>query len=122
MIAMSKESSELFPNRIASNPGQINHMFDKRPGHLTDTQKNRDTLTRISNDPACFKGTDKWGNDWYVESLGNGGQHWAQVRDGVIFEGGYNRSPKDWDPNTGLKSPAKPSGPKPKIKTKKRKH
>ena len=69
-------------------------------------------------------GTDQYGNDWYVEPLGNGGQHWAQVRNGVIFEGGYNRTPLEWDPNTGLKKPVKPGksyrNTKPVIKPKKR--
>ena len=99
-------------------------MFSARPGHLADTQKNRDTISKIANDDSFFVGTDQWGNDWYVEPLKNGGQHWAQVKDGIIFEGGYNRSPKDWDPKTGLKSPVKPSGKKkpktPVVKPKKR--
>lgn len=116
---MSKETSGLFSNRLASNPSQLKHIFNSRPGHLSDTPKNRETLSRVANNPKFFQGTDKWGNDWYIESLGNGGQHWAQVRDNVIFEGGYNRSPKEWNPKTGLKNPTKSSkNIKPIIKPK----
>ncbi len=56
---------------------------------------------------------------------GNGGQHWAEVdSSGRIWDGGYNRTPIKWDPKTGLKRPAKPTGKssvkKPVVKPKKR--
>lgn len=120
---MSKESSGLFPNRITTNPSQLKHIFAARPGHLADTQKNRDTISRIANDASLYAGTDQWGNRWYIEPLGNGGQHWAEVdSSGIIWDGGYNRSSIEWNPKTGLKSPVKPSGKKkiPVVKPKKR--
>lgn len=118
---MSKESSGLFPNKLTTNAAQLKHMFGVRPGHLADTEKNRNTISRIANDDSCYKGTDKWGNQWYVEPLKNGGQHWAEVdKNGTIWDGGYNRTPIEWDPNTGLKRPVKPTGPKPKMKPKKK--
>ena len=120
---MSKESSGLFPNRLATNPAQINHMFSARPGHLTNTKKNRETISRVANDDSLYAGTDKWGNRWYVESLRNGGQHWAEVdSSGRIWDGGYNRSPIAWNPQSGLKNPVKPSGKNkvPVVKPKKR--
>lgn len=117
---MSKEICGLFPNRLPSAPGQLKHIFAVRSGHLADTPKNRDTLSILANDQDCYKGRDKWGNDWYIRTLGNGGQHWVEVRDGIIFEGGYNRTPKEWNPETGLKSKEKPSTIKPKIKLKKK--
>ena len=124
-MIMSKETSGLFPNRLTSNKSQINHMFEVRPGHLADTQKNRDTISRIANDESLYAGTDQWGNRWYIEPLRNGGQHWAQVNSsGVIWDGGYNRTPKEWDPKTGLKNPVKPNAKnsvqKPNVKPKKR--
>lgn len=120
---MSKEASGIFPNRLPANLAQLKHIFAKRSGHLTDTPKNQSTLSRIANDKTLYKGTDKWGKDWYVEPLGNGGQHWVSVKDGVIQDGGYNRTPKNWTPSTGLSSPVRPAGPKttkPKIKPKKK--
>ena len=122
-MTMSKESSGLFPNRLPSNKAHINHMFEVRPGHLANTQKNRDTISRIANDESLYAGTDQWGNRWYIEPLGNGGQHWAEVdSSGRIWDGGYNRSPIEWNPQTGLKKPVKPTGKKkiPVIKPKKR--
>lgn len=119
---MSKDSSGLFPNRLTTNDSQLKHMFGVRPGHLADTQKNRDTISRIANDDSCYKGTDQWGNKWYIESLANGGEHWAEVnKNGIIWDGGYNRTPQSWNSKTGLKSPTKPTAgskkAKPKIKT-----
>ena len=123
-MSMSKEISGLFPNRLTSNPAQLKHMFSVRPGHLADTKKNRETISRVANNDSFYVGKDQWGNDWYVEPLKNGGQHWTQVRDGIIFEGGYNRTPQPWNPKTGLKSPTKTTGKKkskkPAVKPKKR--
>ncbi len=121
---MSKASSGLFPNRLTTNNSQLKHMFTVRPGHLADTSKNRETISRIANNDSYYVDTDRWGNRWYVEPLGNGGQHWAEVNSsGVIWDGGYNRTPKTWNPGTGLKSPIKPTGKttkKPVVKPKKR--
>ena len=115
---MSKDISGLFPNRLTTNDSQLKHMFGVRPGHLADTEKNRDTISRIANDDSCYMGTDQWGNKWYVEPLKNGGQHWAEVdKNGTIWDGGYNRTPIEWNPDTGLKRPTRPSGKKPKVKT-----
>ncbi|MBQ5472298.1 MAG: hypothetical protein IIT58_09915 [Treponema sp.] len=133
---MSKESSGLFSgtsgstghssaiNSLPTNPSQLSHIFRRTSGHLVDTAKNRATLQRIANDPSLYVGTDKHGNDWYVETCRNGGQHWVSVRNGVIQNGGYNRTPIEWNPSTGLSAPTKPEGSKtttkPTIKPKKR--
>ncbi len=135
---MSKESSGLFSgtsgssgsssastiNSLPTNPSQLSHIFRRASGHLVDTAKNRATLQRIANNPSFFMGTDKHGNDWYVETCRNGSQHWVSVRHGVIQNGGYNRTPIEWNPSTGLSAPTKPKGPKsttkPTIKPKKR--
>ena len=118
---MSKESSGLFSgtsgssggghsstsNSLPTNPSQLSHIFRRTRGHLVNTARNRATLQRIANDPSLFMGTDIHGNDWYVETCRNGGQHWVTVRHGVIQNGGYNRTPIDWNPNTGLCAPSK---------------
>lgn len=60
-------------------------------------------LERIANNPASFWGKDQYGTEWYVEMLDDGRQAWVQVRNGQIFDGGINDTPKPWDPDTGLK-------------------
>lgn len=79
-----------------------------REGHLADTPKNRETLLRVANDESLYVDTDQWGNRWYIEPCKNGGQHWVRVRNGKINEGGYNRTPIDWNPKTGLYRPVAP--------------
>lgn len=116
---MSKSSSGLFSgtkgskNSLPKNKSQINHIFAKRPGHLKNTPKNQKTLIDLINNKSNFKGTDKDGCDWYIKKGKNGSQYWAKVYKGVLSDGGYNKSPKNWDPDTGLcKNPFKKGGKK----------
>lgn len=95
-------------NALPKNKAQTMHIFRKEKGHLVDTPKNRRTLLRIANDKSLYAGTDVFGKDWYIEKCRNGGQHWVSVKNGIIQDGGYNRSPRTWNPKTGLSAYAKP--------------
>ncbi len=57
----------------------------------------------MANNLENFLGTDKYGNEWYTKILEDGRQVWVESRNGSIFEGGINETPKPWNPNTGLK-------------------
>jgi filamentous hemagglutinin len=94
--------SKGYVNTFYDDKSKTAHIFAKRKGHLVDTPQNRATLLRIANDETLYRGTDIWGNKWYIESCGNGGQHWVRVRNGKINEGGYNRTPIKWNSQTGL--------------------
>ena len=96
-------------NFLPKNDAQIKHIFRKDKGHLCDTPKNRKTLQRIANDKTLLWGTDKHGKEWYIEPCKNGGQHWVTVKNGKIQDGGYNRSPIEWNPDTGLCAPTRPT-------------
>lgn len=98
-------------NTFYVDPSKSAHIFGHRKGHLVDTPKNRETLLRVANDESLYRGTDEHGNRWYVEPCGNGGQHWVRVRNGKINEGGYNRTPKKWNPKTGLNRAERPKNP-----------
>ncbi len=102
---------EELKNTFYADPSKSAHSFGVRPCHLADTPKNRETLLRVANDESLYKGTDVHGNRWYVEPCGNGGQHWVRVRNGKINEGGCNRTPKKWNPKTGLYRENRPSNP-----------
>ena len=52
-----------------------------------------------------IRGTDKYGNEWYTKTQSDGSQVWVESRNGNIFEGGVNNTPKPWNPETGLKKP-----------------
>lgn len=46
---------------------------------------------------------DMWSNDWYARIDEDGSQLWAEVRNGAIIRNcGRNRTPRPWDPETGL--------------------
>ena len=92
-------------NRIPDNDSTTGHIFRDAEGHIPDTPDNRALLEGVANDPANLRGTDKYGNDWYVKDLDSGGQVWVETRNGNIFEGGVNDTPKPWNPGTGLKQP-----------------
>ena len=99
-------------NTFYVDPAKSAHIFGNRKGHLVDTPKNRETLLRVANDEKFCVGKDAWGKTWYVEHLRDGGQHWVNVYNGKIQDGGYNRIPKPWDEKTGLSSPIIPTVPK----------
>lgn len=72
---------------------------------IPDTPSNRALLENVANNPENFRGTDKYGNDWYTKTLADGGEVWVESRNGNIFDGGINETPKPWDTETGLKKP-----------------
>ena len=83
---------------------RINHIFSDKEGHVADTPKNRELLTKLSV-PKNYVGTDGWGNQWYSKILKDGRQAWSESRNGIVWDGGINSSPLPWDPNTGYKRP-----------------
>lgn len=95
-------------NKLPKNTAQIKHIFRKSKGHLVNNSKNRKTLLDLINNESYYVGTDKDGCKWYIRLAKNGAQYWAKVKNGNLSNGGYNRSPKPWDEETGLnKNPNK---------------
>lgn len=89
-------------NSFPDDPSTTSHIFGNRPGHLTDTPVHRAELLAVANDPTCYVGDDRWGNHWFARINGDGTQTWAVVRNGTIFEGGRNDTPRSYDEETGL--------------------
>lgn len=70
------------------------HIFRRARGHFhEDNLANRQILLDVANRAANFRGTDRFGTDWFMETLGDGTQVWAQVRHGKITNGGLNPRP-----------------------------
>jgi hypothetical protein len=70
------------------------HIFRQARGHFREaTPVNRRILLDVANRPENFRGTDGFGTDWFMETLDDGPQVWAQVRDGKIMNGGLNPRP-----------------------------
>ena len=87
---------------LPNEPAQVRHIFGNRPGHLPDTPKNRKLLTDTANTPKYYRGTDKYGNRWYIQTDDKGRQIWTRSQNGKINEGGRNDIPRPWDKDTGL--------------------
>ena len=101
----AKGDSDSKKNKIPDNDSTTGHIFRDAEGHIPDTPENRALLEDVANDSANFRGTDKYGNEWYTKTQSDGSQVWVESRNGNIFEGGVNNTPKPWNPDTGLKKP-----------------
>ena len=104
-INSSGGDSDSKKNKIPDNDSTTGHIFRDAEGHIPDTPENRALLEDVANDPTNFRGTDKYGNEWYTKIQNDGSQVWVESRNGNIFEGGVNNTPKQWNPETGLKKP-----------------
>ena len=90
-------------NSIPSENSVSKHIFRNKKGHLSDTVENRKLLENTANNNKNYLGKDRYGNEWYQQTLKNGKQLWTEVRNGKIINGGLNDIPKEWNPLTGLK-------------------
>ncbi len=98
---------------LPTNKSQLDHIFGDRKGHLKDTPYNRKQLVDLANDKTKFAGKDKYGNSWNIKIKRDGSQLWVRHQGGTINEGGINKTPRKWDPDTGLNNnPFKGGGKK----------
>jgi hypothetical protein len=91
--------------RFPEKPGQTRHIFRDAPGHLADTPANRALLKGVADDASTTLGTDRFGNVWSARTLEDGTQVWVQTRNGVIQNGGLNKTPRVFNSETGLSGP-----------------
>jgi len=84
------------------------HIFRNKQGHIADTPINRQLLENTASNPINFLGTDKYGNERYAKILPSGKQVWAQVRNGMIRNGGINQTPRQFNSQSGFSSPIMP--------------
>ena len=93
-----------FPNKKS----QIKHIFRDKEGHITDTPINRSLIKNVANKKENYLGKDKYGNSWYSKIQKDGTQVWSSARKGKIINGGVNKTPMEFDFQTGLnKNPNK---------------
>lgn len=108
-----KEAPQQAPkeeNKVEIDEARSKHIFADRPGHVPDTPENRALIEDTANKKSNYKGTDAFGKEGYTETLADGRQAWAEVRDGKIVNGGVNDegSHRGFDNATGLNSPNRP--------------
>ena len=94
--------SEATENSLPENVSQLSHIFRDDVGHLPNTPENKLFLLNLVNNPRNHLGPDSRGNQWYAQTLPNGTQLWASVRNGIVRNGGLNVAPKPYNPATGL--------------------
>lgn len=80
-------------NSIPSENSVSKHIFRNKKGHLSDTVENRKLLENTANNNKNYLGKDRYGNEWYQQTLKNGKQLWTEVRNEKIINGGiFQRS------------------------------
>ena len=95
-------------NSLPSNDSQLGHIFDTNNGHLSNTPENQQLLEDLANNPDYEIGTDSRGLTWYAQTLPDGSQIWVSTMNGIIQNGGINKIPRNYSPQTGLSAPSKP--------------
>jgi hypothetical protein len=78
------------------------HIFRHAEGHVLDTPANRKLLSEVAGNKSLSLGTDRFGNTWAAQIRTDGSQVWTQCRDGKIINGGINKTPRSYNPTTGL--------------------
>jgi hypothetical protein len=94
------------------NTSIMGHMFRNAVGHMEDTSENRQLLRDLVRDVKNFVGKDaKWMRRWYSRIESDGTQLWAEVRNGIVRNGGRNKTPEVFNAETGLYKPVRPNIP-----------
>ena len=88
--------------KLPSGDSQIKHIFRDAEGHLPDTLDNRNLLESVVNNKKYYLGSDKYGTQWYAWTRDDGTQVWVRSRKGTIINGGLNKAPVTFNPETGL--------------------
>jgi hypothetical protein len=74
-----------------------NHVFVDSP--FEDTPASERFVMQMVQNPSSFVGVDVFGNYWFVQNDAEGGQYWAQMRDGVIWRVGRSTKIRPWKMN-----------------------
>ncbi|MGB7127575.1 MAG: hypothetical protein WBD50_00595, partial [Candidatus Rhabdochlamydia sp.] len=91
---------------FAEKPGQRLHMFRNDEGHLSeDTPENRAYIRAAVSDPSNRESINKHGVELYSKIMPDGYRAWAQVRNGIITNGGRDKPWRKWVANNDPKGP-----------------
>ncbi|WP_350332314.1 hypothetical protein [Candidatus Bodocaedibacter vickermanii] len=91
-----------YTNLLGDYPVDIEGTYGT--GHLSDTSINRDLILTTARSGDSYLGRcQNSGHDWYHKILENGQQLWAEVRNGIIINGGQNTLPIKYNPSSGVK-------------------
>jgi hypothetical protein len=105
LLRAGKEALDELKKKIAKMPeseDRLGHIFRNDMGHLPRTPDNYKLIEDLVNDVTNYLGPDGRGNHWWGKILENGEQIWAQAYNGVVRNGGLNKVPHPYNPQTGL--------------------
>ena len=105
LLRAGKEALDELKKKIArmpENEDRLGHIFRNDMGHLPRTPDNYRLIEDLVNDVTNYLGPDGRGNHWWGKILENGEQIWAQAYNGVVRNGGLNKVPHPYNPQTGL--------------------
>ena len=95
--------NKLSKNKLPTEPSQLQHIFRKAKGHLSDTEANRKEILRVANTEVNFVGESLNNHcKWYAEIQDDGSQIWVKVHGNVISNAGKNTQPRGWNFETGF--------------------
>lgn len=79
--------------KFPDNPGQKDHMFADRPGHIKERTPNSEKVVLDTVEAGNFKRIDDFGNSLYARTHPDGNQIWVEVRpNGTIKNCGANEA------------------------------
>lgn len=88
--------------RHAIPEARLGHIFRLAEGHVLDSPENRQLLLDVADDVRTTLGADRFGNVWSAVMRTDGTQVWVQARNGQIWNGGVNQTPRVFSSETGL--------------------
>ena len=109
-VASENEKKAEHNSTMPAGVAQVKHIFRNAPGHLPETNENKQLILSVSNDPNCYIGTDSKNKKWYTKTLSNGSQVWVSVYNSIISDAGLNTLPRQFDPESGLNNNPKKNG------------
>ncbi len=107
-VTINAPAGALVGGKLVLNDNRATKIFGTRDGHIADSPANRALLTDVANDPATTLGPDKFGTVWSAKNQPDGTQVWVQTRNGEVWNGGVNKTPVPYNPETGLAAPTRP--------------
>ncbi len=75
------------------NKAQYGHIMANRDGHLPDTPENRELLKEAGSNPENYVRNQN-GKELYAQQQPDGTEIWVEVSNGVIQNGGVNKTPR----------------------------
>lgn len=97
----SIQEAEWQSPKFSDTKSVLNHIFRDEEGHFhEDSIENRAYILEAVSSPSNRAAINNYGTEIYFKTMLDGTQAWAYVEKGIIKNGGYNKSPMTWIPDS----------------------